>query len=599
MKKLKSFFSTLLLFLAVLFAQNSWGQTMVGSGQTYTTLKAAFDAINNGTLSGNIVLQITSSTTETATAVLNASGSGSASYTSVAIYPTGSGYSISGSVTGALIQLNGADNVTIDGRVSQSGAKDLIIQNANTSNATIQLTADATYNTVKYCVIKGATTSTSNGIVLISAGTSSGNDNNTIDNNDINGNASAVNCIYATGSSGIVNNAVTVSNNNIYDFRGAGSNGIYLYSYNSDWTIDGNSIYQTTSYTGVSGTTYGIQIGSTGLGNGFVIQNNKIGGSSANCTGTWTINGTATTFRFQGISINVGTSTASSIQNNTIKGFSWLSSSGAGTVPGVWCGINIASGLANVGNITGNIIGSTTGTGSITANVTTTAAVSFGIANASTSANIISKNSIGSITVTGNTTSISHGFVGIVTSSSGNTTISNNTIGSTSTSNSINASTASTNTNGQPVVGIWSSSTGTVTINNNIVANINNAYGGTGTSTFFGQLRGILVGTALSTSVAEISTGVSVVGNSIYNLTSAIPYTSTSQTSAVIGLCVLANSTSVSSTISQNFIYGITSTANAVTELDGIFVKTGTLSSGSNLIEKTLFIVLQQLLRVQ
>ena len=584
---MRKIYPLILLLISVLsFARHAQAQTLVGSGQTYTTLKAAFDAINTGTLTGDVVLQITSSTTETATAALNATG-GSANYSSVTIYPTGSGYTISGSVAGAIIQLNGADYVTIDGRVNQSGAKDLIIQNTNTSNSTIQLTADATYNTVKYCVIKGATTSTSNGIVLISTGTSIGNDNNTIDNNDINANGTAVNCIYATGSSGIVNNAITVSSNNIFDFRGASSNGIYLQSYNSDWTIDGNSIYQTTSYTGASGTTYGIQIGSTGIGNGFVIQNNKIGGSSANCTGTWTISGTAATFRFQGINLNVGTSTASSIQNNTIKGFSWLSSSGAGTVPGIWCGIHIASGLANVGNSTGNTIGSSTGTGSITANVTTSGAVSFGIANASSSANTISNNSIGSITVTGNTTSISHGFVGMVTSS-GNTTISNNTIGSTSTSNSINASTASTNSVGQPVIGIWSSSTGTVTINNNTVANINNAYGGTGTSTFFGQLRGILIGSALSTSVAEINTSVTVNGNSIYNLSSSIPYTNTSQTSAVIGLCVLVSSTSVASTVSQNIIYGITSSASAITELDGIFIKTGTLSSGSNLFEKNL-----------
>lgn len=74
---------------------HTYAQTMVGAGQTYTTLKAAFDDINNGTLTGNIELQITSSITETQLATLNASGSGFASYNNVVIYPIGAGYTIS------------------------------------------------------------------------------------------------------------------------------------------------------------------------------------------------------------------------------------------------------------------------------------------------------------------------------------------------------------------------------------------------------------------------------------------------------------------------------------------------------------------------
>ena len=57
---------------------------------TYTTLKGAFDKINDGTHKGIIVLKITASTTEAATASLTASAIDPASapyYTSINIYP--------------------------------------------------------------------------------------------------------------------------------------------------------------------------------------------------------------------------------------------------------------------------------------------------------------------------------------------------------------------------------------------------------------------------------------------------------------------------------------------------------------------------------
>ena len=46
-----------------------------GSSAGYTTLKGAFDAINAGTHTGAVNVKINANTTETASAVLNASGS--------------------------------------------------------------------------------------------------------------------------------------------------------------------------------------------------------------------------------------------------------------------------------------------------------------------------------------------------------------------------------------------------------------------------------------------------------------------------------------------------------------------------------------------
>ena len=44
-------------------------KTVGGTGANYATLKLAFDAINTGTITGAITLQITGSTTETVSAV--------------------------------------------------------------------------------------------------------------------------------------------------------------------------------------------------------------------------------------------------------------------------------------------------------------------------------------------------------------------------------------------------------------------------------------------------------------------------------------------------------------------------------------------------
>ena len=95
----------------------------------YATLKAAFDAINAGTLKANVNLYVVNNTTETATATLNASGSGSASYSSVLIQPTGGSFTIAGAIAGPLIDLNGADNVTMDGL--NAGGNALTLSNSN------------------------------------------------------------------------------------------------------------------------------------------------------------------------------------------------------------------------------------------------------------------------------------------------------------------------------------------------------------------------------------------------------------------------------------------------------------------------------------
>ena len=86
---------------------------------SYTTLTDAFVAINAGTHTGTITINVVANTTEPATgAVLNASGTGSANYTSILIQPSGGAARvISGAINAGvpMIDLNGADNVTFNG----------------------------------------------------------------------------------------------------------------------------------------------------------------------------------------------------------------------------------------------------------------------------------------------------------------------------------------------------------------------------------------------------------------------------------------------------------------------------------------------------
>ena len=154
------------------YAQNvSVTATLGTASGSFTTLKGAFDAVNAGTHQGVIAIKIDASTTEAASAVLNASGSGSASYTGITIYPTTTGLSITGDLAAApLIDLNGADNVTIDGRVNATGsAKSLTISHTSAANT-------AGTSSYRVYMAGSATSITSAGRAVSITGTAGGAD---------------------------------------------------------------------------------------------------------------------------------------------------------------------------------------------------------------------------------------------------------------------------------------------------------------------------------------------------------------------------------------------------------------------------------------
>ena len=238
-----------MVFFILAFGISALGQVTVagstGADGSYTTLKGAFDAINaNAVQTGNAIsITVTANTTETATAALNAGDWGS-----VNIRPTGAGRIIEGSIVGAIIKLNGADRVTIDGRVGGVGTnRDLTVRNNNTSTATaaIWLASVVAGNGAQDNVIRNleiaagqtANTGTNSTFGIIQTGTTisltstDGNDN---DNNQFIFNR-VIRARFGISSRGVTtnNNLNPVITDNIvgptsFGADEIGANGIYM-----------------------------------------------------------------------------------------------------------------------------------------------------------------------------------------------------------------------------------------------------------------------------------------------------------------------------------------------------------------------------------
>ena len=517
---------------------------------SYPTLTAAFAAVNAGTHTGTLNINISGDTNEgTGSALLNASGTGAASYTTILVTPTGA-RTISGSVAGTpLIDFNGADNVTIDGL--NTGGNTLTINNTSTGAAagTIRFIGDATNNTVKNSTIIGAGTSTTSGTIFFSTGAAAGtgNDGNIISNNTITSGAStATNAIYSAGTSTAIDNSgITISNNNIADYFNASNptNGIYLVSNSSAWTISGNKFYQTATRTATAaGSTNKAILINTASGGGYTINNNIIGFANSTGTGVTAYAG-AFNLTYSAISISAAATPVSNIQGNTISGITISNTTSGGSVANpVFGGIIVAAGGVNVGTTTGNTIGSTTGTGAVTVTGATNAYLVLPIYATSATSVIIQNNTIGSISATGTAATVGVIFTGITVAGTGSHTVSSNTVGN-ATAGNISLGTVGTSTGVCTVKGIESTSTGATTIGSigagNTVQNINvnagatnactgimNGGAGTTLNINYNTIRGIVFGAAAATSstfsgianTAALTTSAAINNNVFDNL---------------------------------------------------------------------------------
>ncbi|AWG20476.1 hypothetical protein FFWV33_02490 [Flavobacterium faecale] len=486
----------------------------------YSTVKEAFDKINDGTHQGDITIKLRGNTTEIATATLNNTGNGASLYSSLLVYPTAPNLKIEGNVSGQLINLNGADNVIFDGRVNQLGGTSLTLSNTNTAGSVIQFITDATANTVRYCTIQGTTASAASGLIVFGLGDVVGNDNNTIEFCDIrDGATTPTNAIYSSGSSVSADNSSnTVSNSTIYNYFSAtaSSNGIYLAANSSAWTISNNKFYQTAARTTITaGLTHRAIYIVTASGVNYTVNNNVIGYSSATATGTTTYTGQTTLFR--GIEMSVGTTTASNVQGNTISNINFSTAIGTATNAGIFSGIAVLAGNVNIGTAAGNTIGATTGIDAIQVSSTASTGLINGIYVSSVGTVGISNNTIGAISTNGGT-AIGYTFYGIYTAGiGGNFAITDNTIGSKTTANSITVGDASTLAVVCTFRGIFNSGSGLISITNNTIQNTT-VYG-TSTSGYYG-----IINTAGSSTV-DINTNSIISGtNTGTNSNTTITY---------------------------------------------------------------------------
>ena len=551
----------------------------------YVTLKAAFDAINaqfNQT-GRSIEIQITGNTNETDSAVLNQPAHGS--WNSLTIYPTTTA-TISGSSVGAIIILNGADNVTINGRLNKTGAaRSLTIShtsNADNRNQTIRLWNEAQNNTIQFCNVTGRCPSSLAGVIFFGDARvgGAGNNNNTIEFCDINA-AGAANGIAFISNVNLTSTNNIIRGNNIYDFYISNSsatvtNGITVTTNYATTTITGNSLYQTQTrdYSTVTGAIHtGINLGAAMNGN--VISDNYIGGSAPLCGGTpWTVSGGL--YRLFAIQTSVGSSVASSVQGNTVaniditSGFNTNGSS-------IFIGHQHAGGTINVGTITGNTIGSMTSAASIVVkcNVAAAAAGPLCVGMNVVAANATySNNRIGGIVFDLMENGNRGHLYGVSSSGTGPFVFTNNHIGSATVPNSIEHK-GSTYVN--------------ATFSNNVILRGLN-FGNAGTTTLTGNTISNL--TANSTTVHLIVNGIAHSGGGVNNISNNIVtglksastrvITAQASDASLIGITIASNS--AGNVIASNAVHNL-ETTNPTLATDVYGIHFHSLNAGSSTFE--------------
>ena len=152
---------------------------------SYSTLKAAFDNVNNGTHRGVVLIEVHANTTETAAInVLDSGNVAGAAYTFIMIRPADTAtvpkvINASGISGISFITLTGADNIFFDGRPLSTGSAKLltISQSANVAAShTITLINGASLNTFAFCNIEnGAIGTTASSAIRLSTGNNSEN----------------------------------------------------------------------------------------------------------------------------------------------------------------------------------------------------------------------------------------------------------------------------------------------------------------------------------------------------------------------------------------------------------------------------------------
>ncbi|GAA4337686.1 T9SS type A sorting domain-containing protein [Flaviaesturariibacter amylovorans] len=505
-----------------------------GGSQQYNTLKEAFDAINAGTHQGTITVEILENTTETAPCVLNASGTGAANYSSVLVQPVGA-RTITGNIGAVLVDLYGADNVTIDGL--NSGGNSLTLENTNASfgAGAVGFQNDASGNTLRNCTVLGAATGSNMGsasaVVICGFGNSTGNDSNTVANNRIGASAAGLpyqGVVCNSGSSIVDNNDFQVLNNEVFNvFSAAGHSAAIALTTGAQGTlVSGNKIYQTALRTAtVNSYFFGVYFANSA--GRATISSNTIGFADASGTGLSSFSGLS---MFRGVSISLSTTTLprTQVQNNRVSGISVTTSRASAAISiATFAGIEtgLSSGVNAPADVTGNTIGSLDGSSAVSVTAATgSSALVIGIGQRiGNSGGSTSGNSVGNLTISsasGVNSTLMYSIAAFAfTNNTFLATISNNTIGGSSTGAIRNEHTGNAPTYGIFVSGVAASVTGNTVQNMQGNHNFNNSLSVTGIFMSNGGLTTQGVSTISDNTVRGLSNATTAPGGTyIYGM---------------------------------------------------------------------------------
>lgn len=579
MKKSPSTIAFIFIFLFLTLC-NAHSQVVVsgavvGNG-TYSNLTSAFAAINLGPQSGAIItVMVMDDVTEPSSgATLNAG-----LWTSLLIRPAAGQLwvKVKGAITpgNALVTLDGADRVTIDGKLPTLEFINTTVSSAaNTS--TIRFKKDACNNVIRRCFIGGAATmgiTVPGGNVLFDGdAVATGSDFNVIDSCEFgtsSGNppTKAIHFGGTTTSSALNNSSDTIRDCAIFNFFNEyePSAGIYVTNGSTDIVIRNNRFFQKVPRTQLAGQLHAPVWIDNVNGNRFSVIDNRIGFNAYDTTGTYSFSGTIGT-KFAGIYINSGSSagTESSIQGNVIKNISMTGTDlSLGNLNAVFRGIHVAGGLANVGNLSGNVIGSETDSMSIYfSNGTTTNTELIGIFNSGTSLMTCNNNFIGGIYAVNSNTGQTVIMAIRSNPSSPMLDCSNNRIGGGLKNSIRNISSSGTSR----VEGIHCFSPGS--ISGNVISNLTNT-SGTGI-----ELNASVIGISFNSTTGAHS----IIQNKIHSLKN----TNTSAATIVSGIYINGFSGAANS-VSRNFIHTLMASSSTAT-INGIHFIGGTVTFANNMI---------------
>ncbi|MFN8257805.1 MAG: putative Ig domain-containing protein [Bacteroidales bacterium] len=476
------------------------GKYTIGNSGNYLNLTSVSRELRTRGITGNLVLEILNdydATTETIPVLFDKIIYLSTN-TGVTIMPSAGLQSVSLSMTGnadneALVIFDNVKNFKFDGRPGGIGNSCLAITNTRSLNPgpVFEFRNGAQFDTLSYLTLKSNIQSLTGGVIVIGKTNKSyGNSNNVIEYCNITGNPRCG--IYSLGTPGFQNTNNKINSCYIYDFFSPteDADGIYVGNNNSANLITNNRFFQTSAKTFTQDQYFCAIHIDTQTGTDFRVSGNKIGFSNQTESGNTIISGANS--HFAGIWINTNSESNSVIENNTISNINFSSSYNGKELPGIFSGICVQNGNAEIGSIgKGNLIGpnltsecsgiqnvgysngiKTTGNGTITIGYNTIAGLSgnstviSGISSSGKGNSLITSNTIKELSASNNSSDYSlysHSCQGIWISGEAENIISSNTM-----FNITNLENAITN-----VSGIYESSANAI-IEKNVIYNINN-----------------------------------------------------------------------------------------------------------------------------